>query len=47
MIKPTAEQALRINRGSARRCGLSWRWISEAVAVRWKASRDEVEALER
>ncbi len=44
-FKPTAEQALRIDRGTARRGGLTRRWISEAVAGRWRASRDEVEAL--
>lgn len=46
-FKPSAEQALRMNRGITCRAGLMRRWISEAVAGRWRASRDEVEALER
>ena len=47
VFKPTAGSALRFDRGRTSRGGLTRRWISEAVAGRWRASRDEVEALER
>ena len=46
VFKPTPDLALGSNRACGRR-GLTRRWISEAVAGRWRASRDEVEALER
>ena len=47
VFKPTAGSALRFDRRWTSRGGLTRRWISEAVACRWRASRDEVEALER
>ena len=46
-FKPTAEQAVGMGRGTARRGGLTRRWISEAVAGRWRASCGDVDALER
>ena len=36
-FKPTAEQALRIDRGTSCRGGLTRRWTSEAVADRGRA----------
>ena len=36
-FKPTAEQALRMDRGTACRGGLTRRWTSEAVAGRRRA----------
>ena len=46
VFKPTPDLALGSNRACGRR-GLTRRWISAAVAGRWRASGDEVEALER
>jgi len=46
VFKPTPEQARRTIWLRCRR-GLTRRWISAAVAGRWRASGDEVEALER
>ena len=38
-FKPSAEQALRMNRGISCRAGLMRRWTSEAVADRGRALR--------